>query len=122
MLKRFYEEYERTQDVHRAIVDAMRQVGPVMLAAGLVAALSFCSLATFDLASIRTFGAPHRRSASRPRLVIELFGIPADARDAAAACAHASASSKPQAIRASTRFCEAAAGSPSDRAHASSSG
>mgnify|MGYP006055690353 CR=1 FL=1 len=56
VLKRFYEEYEHTRDVPTAIVEAMRHVGPVMIGAGLVAALSFCSLATFDLASIRTFG------------------------------------------------------------------
>jgi hypothetical protein len=76
VLKRFYEEYDRTQDVHQAIVDAMRRVGPVMLAAGLVAALSFCSLATFDLASIRTFGLLTAFGITSA-LVIELFGIPA---------------------------------------------
>jgi uncharacterized protein len=76
VLKRFYEEYERTNDVHEALVEAMRRVGPVMLAAGLVAALSFCSLATFDLASIRTFGLLSAFGIVSA-LVIELFGIPA---------------------------------------------
>jgi hypothetical protein len=76
VLKRFYEEYENCHDVQQAIVDAMRQVGPVMLAAGLVAALSFCSLATFDLASIRTFGLLTAFGIASA-LVIELFGIPA---------------------------------------------
>ncbi len=76
VLKRFYEEYDRTHDVEEAIVEAMRRVGPVMLAAGLVAALSFCSLATFDLASIRTFGLLTAFGIVSA-LVIELFGIPA---------------------------------------------
>lgn len=76
VLKRFYEEYDRTRDVRTALVEAMRRVGPVMLAAGLVAALSFCSLATFDLASIRTFGLLTAFGIVSA-LVIELFGIPA---------------------------------------------
>src|SRR6185369_8253655 len=76
VLKRFYEEYDRTQDVPTAIVEAMRHVGPVMIGAGLVAALSFCSLATFDLASIRTFGLLTAFGIASA-LVIELFGIPA---------------------------------------------
>jgi predicted RND superfamily exporter protein len=56
VLKRFYEEYDRTPDVNEAIVASLERVGPVMLAAGTVAALSFCSLVTFRTASIRTFG------------------------------------------------------------------
>jgi predicted RND superfamily exporter protein len=76
VLKRFYEEYDRTNDLETAIVDTMRNVGPVMLAAGLVAALSFCSLATFHLASIRTFGLLTAFGIVSA-LVIELFGIPA---------------------------------------------
>jgi predicted RND superfamily exporter protein len=76
VLKRFYEEFDHTEDVPTAIVEAMRRVGPVMLAAGLVAALSFCSLATFSLASIRTFGLLTAFGIVSA-LVIELFGIPA---------------------------------------------
>src|SRR6202008_3817354 len=56
VLKRFYEEYERSGDVDEAIVSSWERVGPVMLAAGSVAALSFMSLVTFRTASIRTFG------------------------------------------------------------------
>jgi predicted RND superfamily exporter protein len=56
ILKRFYEELDRTGDVSTAIVDSLGRVGPVMIAAGTVAALSFCSLATFRTATIRTFG------------------------------------------------------------------
>jgi predicted RND superfamily exporter protein len=56
ILKRFYEEYDRSGDVDTAIADSLGRVGPVMLAAGTIAALSFCSLATFRTATIRTFG------------------------------------------------------------------
>ncbi len=56
VLKRFYEEYDACGDVHEAVVRALRRVGPVMLAAGVVAALSFASLITFGTATIRTFG------------------------------------------------------------------
>ncbi|MEO6027422.1 MAG: MMPL family transporter [Candidatus Binatia bacterium] len=56
VLKRFYEEFERLGDVHEAVVASLVRVAPVMLAAGIVAALSFCSLVTFQTATIRTFG------------------------------------------------------------------
>jgi predicted RND superfamily exporter protein len=56
VLKRFYEEFDRCGDVETAVVASLRTVGPVMLAAGAVAALSFASLVTFGTASIRTFG------------------------------------------------------------------
>jgi hypothetical protein len=56
ILKRFYEEYERHGAVEAAVVASLVRVAPVMIAAGTIAALSFCSLATFRTASIRTFG------------------------------------------------------------------
>lgn len=56
VLKRFYEEYDRVGDVQEAVVASLVRVGPVMLAAGTVAALSFCSLVTFGTATVRTFG------------------------------------------------------------------
>ncbi len=56
VLKRFYEEYERLGDVDDAIVACLASIGPVMLAAGTVAALSFCSLLGSTLAIVRTFG------------------------------------------------------------------
>src|SRR5438046_2691083 len=56
VLKRFYEEFERIGEVEGAITRSLARVGLVMLAAGMIAALSFCSLATFRTASIRTFG------------------------------------------------------------------
>jgi len=56
VLKRFYEEYDRLGELEHAVVACLERVGPVMLAAGAVAALSFCSLVTFRTATIRTFG------------------------------------------------------------------
>src|SRR5206468_2622280 len=56
VLKRFYEEFDRTHDVEAAIAESLARVGPVMIAAGTIAALSFCSLVTFRTATIRTFG------------------------------------------------------------------
>jgi predicted RND superfamily exporter protein len=83
ILKRYYEEYARLDPSldpcarsHQAIARAMGRVGPVMLAAGTIAALSFLSLATFDLATIRTFGI-FMGVGIVCALVIELFLIPA---------------------------------------------
>jgi hypothetical protein len=76
ILKRFYEEYERLGDVEEAIVASLVRVGPVMLAAGTIAALSFCSLATFRTATIRTFGL-FTGFGILSAMVIELTIIPA---------------------------------------------
>src|SRR5262249_52314590 len=76
ILKRFYEEYDRTGDVDDAIAASLARVGPVMLAAGSIAALSFCSLATFRTATIRTFGL-FTGFGILSALVIELTIIPA---------------------------------------------
>src|SRR5262249_29926158 len=76
ILKRFYEEYDRTGDVDEAIAASLARVGPVMLAAGIIAALSFCSLATFRTATIRTFGL-FTGFGIVSALVIELTIIPA---------------------------------------------
>ncbi len=56
VLKRYYEEYERYRDPHVAIRVAVVRVGPVMLTAGTIAALSFFSLVAFRTATIRNFG------------------------------------------------------------------
>ena len=56
VLKRFYEEYARCHRVNDAVIACVVGVGPVMLAAGTVATLSFWSLATFGTTFIRTFG------------------------------------------------------------------
>jgi predicted RND superfamily exporter protein len=76
ILKRFYEEYDRVGDVDTAIAESLARVGPVMVAAGLIAALSFCSLATFRTATIRTFGL-FTGFGILSALVIELTIIPA---------------------------------------------
>ncbi len=56
ILKRYYEEYERYRDAHVAIRVAVTKVGPVMLTAGAIAALSFFSLTAFRTNTIRNFG------------------------------------------------------------------
>ncbi len=56
ILKRYYEEYERYGDTTKATMVAMIRLGPVMVTAAAVAALSFFSLTIFSTASIRNFG------------------------------------------------------------------
>lgn len=66
ILKRYYEEYNRlhgergdlpaAEHNRLAVIEATTKVGIVMLAAGTIAALSFGSLATFGLPTIKNFG------------------------------------------------------------------
>jgi predicted RND superfamily exporter protein len=66
ILKRYYEEYARARGEwpelpgvehnRLAVIEATTKVGVVMLAAGTIAALSFGSLATFGLPTIKNFG------------------------------------------------------------------
>ncbi len=65
ILKRYYEEYARQSlptpgDLRgasrRAVVESLTRVGPVMLVAGVVAALGFLSLMIIEISSVRTFG------------------------------------------------------------------
>jgi uncharacterized protein len=66
ILKRYYEEYGRVRAAQpelsavehnrQAVIEATTKVGLVMLAAGTIAALSFGSLATFGLPTIKNFG------------------------------------------------------------------
>jgi len=56
VLKRYYEEYDRHRDTTTAVRIAVSRVGPVMLTAGTIAALSFFSLTVFATATIRNFG------------------------------------------------------------------
>lgn len=66
ILKRYYEEYDRirlafpgdsaTFSNDKAIIESLSRIGPVMLAAGFVAAAGFFSLISFEIATIRTFG------------------------------------------------------------------
>ena len=86
ILKRYYEEYERLCQAHpndplyslndRAIVQSLTKVAPVMLTAGLVAALGFFSLMTFQITNIRTFGL-FTGLGILSALLIELTFIPA---------------------------------------------
>jgi uncharacterized protein len=56
ILKRYYEEFEKTRDNRQAVIDSTTHVGAAMLTAGFVAAGGFASLVTFQTASIRAFG------------------------------------------------------------------
>ena len=86
ILKRYYEEYEHLCKLHprdplyatndRAIIASLTKVAPVMLTAGLVAALGFFSLMTFEIATIRTFGL-FTGLGILSALLIELTFIPA---------------------------------------------
>jgi hypothetical protein len=56
MLKRYAEEVERSHDNRAAVVASTVSMGPVMVAAGVTAALGFASLALFGVRSIGNFG------------------------------------------------------------------
>lgn len=65
MLKRYYEEFDRIskdpnltmrEASRAAVIASLVRVGPVLMAACLIAALSFLSLVVFDIQAIRTFG------------------------------------------------------------------
>jgi len=56
MLKRYTEEVVRLGDNRAAVIESTVRMGPVMLAAGSVAALGFASLALFGVPAIANFG------------------------------------------------------------------
>lgn len=56
MLKRYVEEVARLGDNRAAVVESTIKIGPVMIAAGLTAALGFASLALFGVRAIANFG------------------------------------------------------------------
>jgi uncharacterized protein len=56
MLKRYYEEWARTGDNHRAVVESLVRVAPVMLTAGATAALGFASMALFGMRGMADLG------------------------------------------------------------------
>ena len=56
ILKRYYEEYEKTGNNHTAIVEAVAKVGHAMILAGITASLGFASLALFEIRTVRVFG------------------------------------------------------------------
>lgn len=85
ILKRYYEEYRAAVAIpgtgpheanERAIVQSLGVTGPVMIAAGVTAALSFSSLMVFEVTTIRTFGL-FTALGIISALVIEMTFIPA---------------------------------------------
>jgi len=65
LLKRYYEEYFLLRETtnlspkaanNQAVISSLIRVGPVMIAAGVVASLGFFSLAIFKISTVRTFG------------------------------------------------------------------
>lgn len=86
ILKRFYEEYAEVKNRNHsmsskeltilAVQNSLTKVGPVMLAACIVAALGFFSLMVFEIKSIRTFGV-FTGMGVLSALVLELTFIPA---------------------------------------------
>jgi uncharacterized protein len=86
ILKRYYEEFAklkdgtpglRPKDMNRqAIVNAVGSVGPIMIAACVVAALGFLSLTVFEIKAIKTFGIFSALGVASA-LVLELTFIPA---------------------------------------------
>lgn len=76
ILKRYYEEYDRLGDSHAAVIESVAQIGPVMVAAGTIAAVALLSLTTFELATLRTFGL-FGAVGIAATLIIELTLIPA---------------------------------------------
>jgi predicted RND superfamily exporter protein len=76
ILKRYYEEYALTSDSEQAVIRSLSAVGPVMLAAGLIASAGFGSLTTFGIASVRVFGLL-MASGILSALIIEMTFTPA---------------------------------------------
>ncbi len=65
LLKRYYEIYHEIRDTtalspkdanYQAVIQSLTRIAPVMLTAGIVAALGFFSLTVFDIVTIKTFG------------------------------------------------------------------
>jgi predicted RND superfamily exporter protein len=76
MLKRFYEELAHAPDQRVAVERSLAKVGPVMVVAATIAALSFLSLLTFETTAIRNFGL-FTALGILSALVIEMTLIPA---------------------------------------------
>jgi predicted RND superfamily exporter protein len=84
ILKRYYEAYHELAPAYtdaraasrEAVIRAVSAMGPVMIAAGVIAAASFLSLVVFGIQSIRTF-ACFAALGILSALVIELTFIPA---------------------------------------------
>jgi uncharacterized protein len=76
MLKRFYEEFAELGEQQLAVERSVVKVGPVMIVATTIAALSFLSLLTFRTTAIRNFGL-FTALGILSALVIEMTLIPA---------------------------------------------
>jgi uncharacterized protein len=85
ILKRYYEEYgvltatgklTPRQANEQAVVQSMTKIGPVMIAAGIIATASFMSLLVFEIQTIRTFGV-FTGLGITCALIVELTFIPA---------------------------------------------
>lgn len=85
ILKRFTEEYEHLrattnltpeQANTEAVIAALAKVGPLMLAAGVIAALGFFSLMVFEMGSVKAFGL-FTGTGILSALLIEMTFIPA---------------------------------------------
>ncbi len=87
LLKRYYEEYKRLYEEtptgiassninKQAVIESIAKVGSVMVAAGLIATITFYSLGTSDIALVRHFGF-FAGSGVLSGLIIEMSVIPA---------------------------------------------
>jgi len=65
LLKRYYEEYQSIRTTtsltpkeanRQAVLESVTRIGPVMVTAGVVAAMGFFSLTVFDIVTVRTYG------------------------------------------------------------------
>ena len=76
ILKRYYECYAELGTSRAAVAASLARIGPVMVAAGSVAAAGFASLASFGVPAVRDFGLM-AAAGILSALVIELTFIPA---------------------------------------------
>ena len=76
ILKRYYEEFNRFGDNHRAVLESTARIGLVMVTAGLISATAFFSLIAFKTQVMRTFGI-FTGIGILSALVIEMTLIPA---------------------------------------------
>lgn len=76
ILKRYYEEYERTNDNRLAVVESVTKVGGAMVLAGVMAAMGFASLALFNIRTVKVFGLV-TAAGILSALIIEMTFIPA---------------------------------------------
>ncbi len=76
ILKRYYEEYGRLHDSPAAVIESLTKIGPVMLTAGSMAAVSFLALTAFPTLTIRIFGV-FTAAGILSAVILEMTFIPA---------------------------------------------